>query len=353
MCGIFGFITDKPSEENAILFRRLCYLSAIRGTDASGFAMFDKQGKMVIEKRPMPASKFIPEVMDKYMPKMASSNLVIGHTRKKTQGDPADNANNHPVFSDKWVMIHNGVCSSMGRLDGYPYLGEVDSEILLSYVEREGLAEGLGNLKGWASVALLNKDEANNIYLWRHNETLYLAYDRESKTIFFASTDDLLSMSLANELEFFTSFQIKKFPEDVIYKVSHSPLSIEKIKEVEVKKAYDYSKWSGTTNFPTAQKSQPTTLQREKVNFIWDKIKGVLFPVGSNGNICVSNKYYFGKQSCDFNKPNWIKAGKAFFSIDRKFVKIWDKNKRCHFLMLSIDAYSEGLLDSGDEEKGD
>src|SRR3990170_2566348 len=133
MCGILGFCSDKPSEENYALLGDLLYISAARGTDATGIAIV-KPEKVKVVKEDLPSDQFIKKYYGSLKKEVAKSKVVLGHTRLATQGHQRDNDNNHPIIGDKYVMVHNGTCPSMARIKDYKYKGTVDSEILLSHV---------------------------------------------------------------------------------------------------------------------------------------------------------------------------------------------------------------------------
>lgn len=355
MCGIFGFITDKPSKTNAEMFVDLCKASAIRGHDATGMAIVVDKATVSIDKAPIKASEFITEHIKPKMNLLSTTHLAIGHTRNKTQGSEKDNNNNHPINGKKWIMIHNGTCSSMQRITDYKYKGEVDSEILLSHVEEYGVEKGLSNLAGYAAIAMLCRTNYKELYLWRHNENIYLAYDRDSKTIFFASTDSILEFGVANEFEIFSSFQIRKMPEDIIYVASHSPLTLEGKISIDVKPKYEwkggYNNYNSYSSYGGHRGQLDTTKSIEhKVKYVWDVTKELLIGVTEkdkeNTKDTVPNKYAFSGNSLDF--IHWEKVEnngkKIFFSIDKQLIKYWDAEKKCHMLMNAQDAEKENLL---------
>ncbi len=329
------------------MFTDLCYASAIRGTDATGVAIV--QGKeIIVEKAPIKSSLFIKDYLFKHMDLLSKTNLAIGHTRNKTQGSEKDNNNNHPIHSKQWVMIHNGICSSMDRIKDYKYHGEVDSEILLSHVETYGLEIGLSHLSGYAAIALIDRGNPTNLYLWRHNEIIFIGHDRRSRTIFFASSEALLEHGLANEMKLFSTFQIRKLPEEDLFKLTHSPLNLERLYEIEIIST------GGRYPFLFNQgKTAETKATETKKRFIYDAVKRILIPLEKkDGNsavydiIPVTNKYYFKPiGSCDFSKEGWTKEEKVWFSLDRELVKIYSKEERCHLLMTAKDAEKEKLID--------
>lgn len=375
MCGIIGFVTDKPTEDNYKMLGDLLYISSARGTDATGIAIIEGK-KIKVVKEDIPSDKFIKKHYIELKKEISKASIVIGHTRLATQGHQRDNNNNHPIIGKKYVMVHNGTCSSMTRVKGYPYKGTVDSEILLSYIEEKGIEKGLEELQGSAAIALIKEGEPNIVHLWRHNNPLWIAYDPNRHTIFFASTEDILQEGLSNLLNFFSSFHIRQSVEDILYKVTCNPLSIDVVNEVEPKRKYvfcshrtnstyyplgwDGYEGAGYTEEDRAQEAASTPLNDDTPKSLeeykdfsaiyktviqcrWDSTNKVYttdpLPIPPT-----HSKYYFEGSSVDFE--NWSKLeGGGHVSIDRKLVKFFDKDKKSHFLMTISGAIREGLID--------
>ena len=370
MCGILGFVTDKPSEENANNFCALLDLLQSRGGDATGVAIVKKSGIRIV-KQPVDATKFLDKNWDSLAKDIAEAHVVIGHTRKWTQGKPEDNNNNHPISSKHFVMVHNGCCSQMDRIKGYKYAGEVDSEILLSHIEENGIEKGYAKL-GWGSgaIALLPKKEQNKLVLVRHNEPTHIALNSDRDTLFFASTENALKCGLADIFDIFSTFQIRETVEHAIYEVTHSPINIRVIGEVEVKRecgssyrngygggCYHHDNdgyWNGSEwvkygkNKEGNSKAYDEELKKlswNKDTFSWlsDKMVGKTEKVEPNE----LDRYLLDGYSIDF--MNWTKielTDKAcWVDNSREFVKMGDKDKKCHFIMRVEDALRCGLLE--------
>lgn len=377
MCGILGFISDKPTEKNYQMLGDLLYVSSGRGTDATGVAIVDSKTVKVV-KEDIPSDKFIKKHYSNLKKEIAKSKVVLGHTRLATQGHQSDNNNNHPIIGPKYVMVHNGTCQTMDRIKDYKYKGTVDSEILLSHIETKGMKAGLKDLKGSAAVALVSADDPGVVWLWRHNNPLWVAYSPDLKTIFFASTKDILEEGLSDLLNFFSSFHMRELPEDCLYKVTCDPLKIEYIEEIEpvgwgytyYKKgkngkvqqyaggasyAYDedYMEYYGASRDltglnhdtpPDPDKKNHSTIYQEILNCKWDA-KGKFYtsdPITSPES--TKTRYYFDGPSYDFE--HWRKLeGGGSVSVDKKLVKFFDQVKKSHFIMLVTDAIAEGLID--------
>jgi hypothetical protein len=77
----------------------------------------------------------------------------VCHVRYATKGDPANNANNHPLLSGNIIGVHNGTLSGdwqkiiddVGRFDES---AEVDSEAIFAAVNKYGVVEGVKKING-------------------------------------------------------------------------------------------------------------------------------------------------------------------------------------------------------------
>lgn len=372
MCGILGFVTDKPSETNADNFCALLDLLQSRGGDATGVAIVKKTGIRIV-KQPVDATKFLDKNWGALAKDIAEAHIVIGHTRKWTQGKPDDNNNNHPISSKHWVMVHNGCCSQMDRIKGYKYAGEVDSEILLSHIEESDIIKGYAKL-GWGSgaIALLPKKETNKLILVRHNEPTSIALNSDRDTVFFASTDTALKNGLADIFDIFSTFQIRDTTEHIIYEVTHSPIHIEMVGEVEVKREYNSSSksgyggsygggcyhrdkegyWNGhewvkygNDKNTKAYDEELNKLSWSKDTFSWLSTK--MMDKKEKVEPSALDQYMFDGYSVDFS--NWTKIELADKSCwvdnSREFVKMANRDKKCHFIMRVDDALRCGLLE--------
>lgn len=204
MCGINGVISKNGhlTVGDILLFRKLFVLTQERGTDSSGFA-WDTEAV-----NGYPSCSYVREdVAAEYMNTIGAdyfeaavgkSRWMFGHSRASTQGSPTINFNNHPIASvnGEIVLVHNGHVYTQ-RVLGYPYKGQVDTEIIVSLIQTHGIEAGLQKVSGGAAVAFVNYgDEAEHdgLYLWRHSNPIYHA---ETKTAhYFASTPELLKKSL-------------------------------------------------------------------------------------------------------------------------------------------------------------
>lgn len=193
MCGISGFIPiNKGISKSKILEIVKFLLSELesRGRDATGIASWDiettdKEKCILICKQAEEAKIFTTKLAEEHI-----LGMTICHNRAKTQGDPEDKNNNHPIWGEKFCIIHNGVVSSMKELEDYKLKGKCDTEVLLAYLEKFGIKEAIPQISGSAAFAVFSPLD-RNVYLYRHTSPLYVSYI-PGQGIAFASTESPL-----------------------------------------------------------------------------------------------------------------------------------------------------------------
>lgn len=207
MCGIFGFVMESGvnrSQEALDVIRLITTEVAVnsqkRGDDATGIALFDKDGNYSVVKGPYPAVEFVNT--DSFIESLLSINnnttILLGHTRAKTQGSEEDNNNNHPIITENVIGVHNGTIINDDELEkeyGLTRKGEVDSEVpflLLSEMcnprssEKE-LKEVLNELEGSFALAWVDLRDTTQLHLARNTNPCELVYIPSLKMILFAS----------------------------------------------------------------------------------------------------------------------------------------------------------------------
>lgn len=139
MCGVFGFVSRDGGQVNLELLGRIAGATERRGSHAFGFAWIDRRGRLKCYKQTGRISDHLGLLL-----MAADARLLIGHCRFATQGDRADNINNHPHPADGGWIVHNGQVRDYGRLvdafDLYP-VSACDSEVLGLLIE-----QGRGNV---------------------------------------------------------------------------------------------------------------------------------------------------------------------------------------------------------------
>jgi predicted glutamine amidotransferase len=198
MCGLYGFInySDKEFKGLDAVVELLGKSSAVRGTDATGIA-YNMDGKLHIDKDAKSAYQFKFDVPD-------SSKVVIGHTRKTTQGNQKKNYNNHPfrgkIGETNFALAHNGVIHNDLRLRNQLKLEkpkiETDSYVAVQLIEKHG-TWGIDALKyagemveGMFSFTLM--DDQDNWYLVKNDSPLVMLHFPELGVYVYASTQTIL-----------------------------------------------------------------------------------------------------------------------------------------------------------------
>jgi predicted glutamine amidotransferase len=211
MCGIFGYTGHirKNRTEFFSLLGAIAAASEVRGTDSTGFAARLKDGTLVCDKMPVPASTF-RWLSGKFLSLQSRiPRAFIGHTRYGTGSSPLINNNNHPFWGNKFHMVHNGTIPSWRdtvNQNSLDMASETDSEVILRCFEKQ-LADGkdergaiewvLNNIWGNMAVALLKHDE-NSIWLFRNENPLWvfsLPDQFGGHTNIFCSTEEIFKFA--------------------------------------------------------------------------------------------------------------------------------------------------------------
>lgn len=194
MCRILGAVgrkLDSPFIDNVFLE------SEHMGRDATGFWFPNTN----IVKAPKKVSEFLPEVKDVFEEGINNSHIFLGHTRLATHGKPEFNYNNHPIESENWIVVHNGVVW-ISDIKNYPYRTDTDTENILAYIETFGLKKGLEYCSSGAAIILVNKNEENTLYTWRTSTSdMSLAYDIDRENVYISSGSRYFWAALKSEIQ--------------------------------------------------------------------------------------------------------------------------------------------------------
>ena len=132
MCGIVGYIGDKPAR--SILLNCLVRLE-YRGYDSCGIAVAGSS---------LDVCKDVVRVEElaRVAPQL-DGTAGIGHTRWATHGEPSPvNAHPHLDCSGKIAVVHNGVINNYQRLkrqltdEGHSFVSETDTEVISHLIEK-------------------------------------------------------------------------------------------------------------------------------------------------------------------------------------------------------------------------
>jgi glucosamine--fructose-6-phosphate aminotransferase (isomerizing) len=201
MCGIVavkiiaGDTTQTQIGNN--LFENLLTLSASRGKDSAGAAVFDANS-IYIYKEALPVKKFIKtegfSLLKKRSLASTSGFLALGHSRMETHGSFQQPENNQPIIRGNTAVLHNGIITNYKELwaenpEQSPQT-DVDSEILALYLDESikqhrnivkacnDLTSKLTKVKGSFSF-LAFSERLNGIVVATNTGSLYIAQTQE------------------------------------------------------------------------------------------------------------------------------------------------------------------------------
>ncbi|SEC50333.1 glutamine--fructose-6-phosphate transaminase [Nocardioides exalbidus] len=137
MCGIVGYVGDKPAEGVVIEgLRRLEY----RGYDSAGIALIDA-GEIVADKRAGKLANLEKAIAESPLPAVTTG---IGHTRWATHGPPTDrNAHPHLGRARRVALVHNGIIENFAELrarlesEGVEMASDTDTEVAAHLLEEQ------------------------------------------------------------------------------------------------------------------------------------------------------------------------------------------------------------------------
>jgi glutamine---fructose-6-phosphate transaminase (isomerizing) len=181
MCGIVGYVGDKPAEGVVIEgLRRLEY----RGYDSAGIALIEA-GTIVSDKRAGKLANLEKAIAESPLPQVTTG---IGHTRWATHGPPTDrNAHPHLGRARRVALVHNGIIENFaelrGRLesDGVEMASDTDTEIAAHLLE-EQLETGIDltvamqnvcrGLRGAFTLVAIDAHDPDRVVAARRNSPL-------------------------------------------------------------------------------------------------------------------------------------------------------------------------------------
>jgi len=171
MCGIVGAVTRR--NVLGILLEGLQRLE-YRGYDSAGLSLLDDQGELI---RFRSCGK-VKVLADKCQGTQSQGTIGIAHTRWATHGKPTE-ANAHPHTSaGKVSLVHNGIIENHEDLraelglDGYEFVSETDTEVLVHLIAREveksgdfkdGVVSALSQVEGAYAIAVQHLDHPDRL----------------------------------------------------------------------------------------------------------------------------------------------------------------------------------------------
>lgn len=195
MCGITALLGEDSSE---IILKSLYQLQN-RGYDSAGISTI-KNNKYVVTKKASTKDMDALKLLKDNISIHSGSKNYIAHTRWATHGKKND-CNSHPHISNcgTFSLVHNGIIENYLELKNflkdnkYEFKSETDTEVICNLIEYFYLSEienktvtnsnifmeksiklACEKMQGTWALAIINKDNPNNIYITRNGSPLLL-----------------------------------------------------------------------------------------------------------------------------------------------------------------------------------
>ena len=207
MCGIIGYIGDRPAREVIVKgLKRLEY----RGYDSAGIVT-EEDGKLFIRK----GAGRIDELTEKLGFLEMPGKRGIGHTRWATHGVPND-INAHPQrdCTGKIALVHNGIIENFAEIKeellskGHRFESDTDTEVIAHLIEEElkssesfeeAMRKALLRLKGSFALGIIYAGEPDRLYFVRNESPLVLGISDGGN---FAASDVPAFLEYTNKVIF-------------------------------------------------------------------------------------------------------------------------------------------------------
>lgn len=178
MCGIVGYIGDKPAA--IVLLEGLKRLE-YRGYDSAGIAVYNNNVVKIEKTRGK-----LADLENKLEGRYPEGNLGIGHTRWATHGKPSDiNAHPHTDCTHDIVVVHNGIIENYQQIkewlqkQGHKFETETDTETVPHLIEHfynrdllEAVKKALKKIEGSFALGIISKNEPDKIIAARKDSPL-------------------------------------------------------------------------------------------------------------------------------------------------------------------------------------
>lgn len=183
MCGIVGYFSKNPQNEDQYILFKLIRQSKIRGMHAYGLSYLS--GDNLVTR------KYYQHELRQI--KVPNTNMLIFHNRYSTSGDYANHDNNQPIHIDDMSMVFNGViemCSKpeMERRWRITMQTENDGEIIMraGKFEPQQMLKLISFAGSYSGLMIRNK----TLYAMTNGKRPLWKLEVNGST-FFASTKDI------------------------------------------------------------------------------------------------------------------------------------------------------------------
>ena len=308
MCGIIGLFNMKNSEDTTLsekdksflikyLLAKLTLETETRGKDATGyFALFQNKESIGL-KHGVNALKFCTKewsddnekfnfknhlnLIEAYHNEISPIASILAHCRAKTVGPETDNNNNHPIYVDNMVGIHNGCLSNHYKIantiqDEITRTGLVDSEMIFQLIwlltnkgqdklNNDLVEELTEKLDGSFAVICVDKNDPDSVFFVRDTRPIEFIYIKKAGLLITVSEKKFFENAMVgyNWLRFYgvdlpeIEFEYYSLPDDVgfaldLNKQIEKGSSIEDIIGEKKKIKRTDPEWKSYTSYGTA-----------------------------------------------------------------------------------------------------
>lgn len=203
MCGILGFFSHKPEKvPQELFYDRIEFLFHKMQIQGGSYNNVDGAGfyhpYIGVVKGNDEADNLVKTDLFNMIESTEVPPIFIGHTRKTTKGDSSDNSNNHPLWSDNYIIVHNGsVDSDDVTAKEFKLPGTVDSNLILAALEKYGPTDWIKHIKGLAAVIIAKRNDLSQIWVYRDTRPMFFYKDKYG--LWIASTSEALKDMINNE----------------------------------------------------------------------------------------------------------------------------------------------------------
>ncbi|MFZ5953407.1 MAG: glutamine--fructose-6-phosphate transaminase (isomerizing) [Candidatus Rifleibacteriota bacterium] len=237
MCGIIGYIGNKPANE--VIFEGLTRLE-YRGYDSAGIAVID-EGAIHVRKDIGKLRNIRRLLVDDFA---STSSVGIGHTRWATHGRPsAFNAHPHGDCISSIMVAHNGIIENFMKLkkrltdENHVFKSETDSEVLAHLIEsnyrgdlRQAVLDALKHVEGAYAIAVIHQKHPDEIVCIRKESPLIVGLGRDEN---FVASDVTAILQYTRQVVYLDNFEGAVVRRDGISFFNITGASVEK-KAVQV-----------------------------------------------------------------------------------------------------------------------
>ena len=214
MCGIVGYIGDKPAFPILIKgLKRLEY----RGYDSAGVALLESDNLDIFKKKGK-----VSELEKFTETNIFNGTIGIGHTRWATHGEPNDrNAHPHYSHDQKLAIIHNGIIENYGALKteltekGYEFRSDTDTEVFITFIEdikksldlnlEDAVRVALTKVVGAYAIVIMSVEEPDKLIAARKGSPMVIGLGQGE---YYIASDATPIVEYTNEVVYLNDEQI-------------------------------------------------------------------------------------------------------------------------------------------------